>query len=71
MRKSVLYMALAAFALVGTPACATKGFVKTQVGGVDKKVDSLSQSLEETQERTKQNEAKIAEVDQRAQSGVG
>ena len=66
MRKSVLYMALLTFAIGGTTACATKGFVKTQVGGVNNKVDGLSQSLEATQERTRQNEGKISEVDQRA-----
>ena len=71
MRKSVLYMALVAFAFGGTTACATKGFVKTQVGGVNNKVDTLSQSLEATQERTRQNEAKIAEVDERAQASAG
>jgi outer membrane protein OmpA-like peptidoglycan-associated protein len=71
MRKSVLYMALLAFAISGTTACATKGFVKTQVGGVNNKVDTLSQSLEATQERTRQNEVKIAEVDERAQASAG
>ena len=44
--------------------------MKNQVGQVSTKVDSLSQALEATQERTRQNEAKIADVDQRAQAGV-
>jgi outer membrane protein OmpA-like peptidoglycan-associated protein len=70
MRKSVLYMALIAFAVSGTTACATKGFVKTQVGGVNNKVDTLSQSLEETQQRTKTNESKINDVDARAQAAA-
>jgi outer membrane protein OmpA-like peptidoglycan-associated protein len=56
--------------LAGTTACATKGYVKNQVGQVSSKVDTLSTSLEETQERTKRNEAKIAEVEQSAQSGI-
>jgi len=55
-----------AFAVGGTSACATKGFVKTQVGGVNNKVDTLSQSLETAQERTRQNEGRIGEVDQKA-----
>jgi outer membrane protein OmpA-like peptidoglycan-associated protein len=59
-----------AFSVAGTTACATKGYVKNQVGQVSTKVDSLSQSLEATQERTRQNEAKIAEVDQKAQAGI-
>jgi len=35
---------------------------------VNDKVDTLSKSVEETQERTKANEAKISDVDQRAQA---
>jgi outer membrane protein OmpA-like peptidoglycan-associated protein len=59
-------MALFGFAVGGSTACATKGFVKTQVGQVNTKVDSLSQSLEETQERTRKNEGRINDVDQKA-----
>ena len=70
MRKSLLFVGLTAMVLTGTTACATKGYVKTQVGGVNNKVDTLSQSLEATQERTRQNEAKIAEVDERAQAAA-
>ena len=36
----------------------------------ERKVDSLGRSLEETQERTRQNEGKIAEVDQKAQAAA-
>ncbi len=68
MRKSLLIMALFGLAVGGSTACATKGFVRTQVGQVSQKVDSLSQSLEETQQRTRDNESKINDVDQRAQT---
>jgi peptidoglycan-associated lipoprotein len=51
---------------VGSTACATKGFVRQNVGEVNDKVDSLGRSVEETQERTRRNEGRIAEVDQRA-----
>jgi peptidoglycan-associated lipoprotein len=71
MRKSLLVMALFGLAVGGSTACATKGFVKTQVAQVNTKVDSLSQSLEETQERTRQNEGKINDVDQKAQAAAG
>jgi len=71
MRKSLLSLTLLAFAVGGTTACATKGFVKTQVGQVSGKVDSLSESLEETQERTRQNEGKITEVDGKAVAARG
>lgn len=68
MKKLVLVVPVLALALGGTTACATKKFVRGQVGEVNDKVESVSKSLEETQERTKANEAKIAEVDQRAQA---
>jgi outer membrane protein OmpA-like peptidoglycan-associated protein len=59
-----------AFAVGGSAACATKGYVNRQVGQVSGKVDTLSTSLEETQERTRKNEERIGEVDTRAQSGI-
>jgi peptidoglycan-associated lipoprotein len=71
MRRSLLVMALFGLAAGGSTACATKGYVKTQVAQVNTKVDSLSQSLEETQERTRQNEGKINDVDQKAQAAAG
>jgi outer membrane protein OmpA-like peptidoglycan-associated protein len=51
---------------IGSTACATKKFVRTNVGEVNDKVDSLGRSVEETQERTRQNEGRISQVDQRA-----
>jgi outer membrane protein OmpA-like peptidoglycan-associated protein len=61
-------MAIPIGALVvgSTTACATKNFVRTRVGEVNDKVDSLGRSVEETQERTRQNEGRISEVDQKA-----
>ncbi len=66
MRKILTMATLVAIAIGGTTACATKKFVKTEVNGVSTKVDTLSQSVEETQQRTRQNEDKIAGVDQKA-----
>jgi outer membrane protein OmpA-like peptidoglycan-associated protein len=57
---------VAAIAVGGSTACATKKFVRTNVGQVNDKVDSLGRSVEETQERTRQNEGRITEVDQKA-----
>jgi outer membrane protein OmpA-like peptidoglycan-associated protein len=54
----------------GTTACASKKFVRTSVGEVNGKVDSLGRSVEETQERTRKNEGKISEVDQKAQAAA-
>jgi len=66
MKKLVLVVPVLALALSGTTACATKKFVRTNVGEVNDKVDTLAKSVEENQERTKANEARIGEVDQRA-----
>jgi outer membrane protein OmpA-like peptidoglycan-associated protein len=66
MKKLVIAVPVLALALSGTTACATKKFVRTNVGEVNEKVDTLARSVEETQERTKANEARIGEVDQRA-----
>jgi peptidoglycan-associated lipoprotein len=65
MRKFVLALSVAALAAGGSTACATKSFVKTRVGEVNDKVESVSKSLEETQERTRKNEAAIAEANQK------
>ncbi|HEX2445227.1 MAG TPA: OmpA family protein [Vicinamibacterales bacterium] len=66
MRKVVMAVAVTALVAGGSAACATKKFVRTSVGEVDNKVDSVSKSLEETQERTRQNEQRIGEVDTKA-----
>jgi peptidoglycan-associated lipoprotein len=65
MKKALLAVPVLALAL-GSTACATKKFVRGEVGQVNDKVDTLSRSLEETQERTRANEAKIGEVDSKA-----
>ncbi len=67
MKRLVTAIAISALAMSGS-ACATKKMVKQRVGEVNDKVDTLSKSVEETQERTKSNEAKISDVDQRAQA---
>jgi len=69
-RKFFMGATIAVFAIGGTTACATKKFVRTNVGQVNEKVDSLGRSVEETQERTRQNEGRISDVDQRAQAGI-
>lgn len=67
MKKLAVAAPILALAL-GSSACATKKFVKGRVGEVNDKVETLSRSLEETQERTRTNEGKIAQVDQLAQN---
>jgi peptidoglycan-associated lipoprotein len=65
-RNMLMAIPIVVLAVGGSSACATKKFVRTNVGQVNDKVDSLGRSLEETQERTRTNEAKITEVDQKA-----
>jgi outer membrane protein OmpA-like peptidoglycan-associated protein len=66
MRKQVFVISLFAFTLAIAPACATKKFVRQEVGQVNEKVGTMGKSLEETQERVRQNEGRITEVDGKA-----
>jgi outer membrane protein OmpA-like peptidoglycan-associated protein len=59
-------VAVVGLTLAVAPACASKKFVRTSVGEVNEKVVTLSTSLEQTQERTRQNETRIGEVDVKA-----
>ncbi len=68
MSKWMSAITLAGLVTVGLPACASKGFVRQRVGEVNGKVDNLATSVEETQERTKKNEAAISETDKKAQA---
>jgi len=66
MRRPLFVVSLLALTVAVAPACATKKFVRTEVGQVNDKVSTLNTSLEQTQERVRQNEGKIGEVDQKA-----
>jgi outer membrane protein OmpA-like peptidoglycan-associated protein len=66
MKRLIGAIAISALAMGGTSACATKKMVKQTVGEVNDKVDGLSKSVEENQQRTKANEGRIGEVDQKA-----
>jgi outer membrane protein OmpA-like peptidoglycan-associated protein len=68
LRKFFVAVPVVVLAIGSTTACATKKFVRTSVGEVNDKVDSMGRSLEETQERTRKNEGRITEVDQKAQA---
>ena len=66
MKRFVSALVITGLAVVGTSACATKKMVRQRVGEVDQKVDTLSRSVEENQQRTRANEGRIGEVDQKA-----
>ena len=68
MRNSLFAAALLTLSVALAPACASKGFVRTEVGNVNSKVDTLSGTVEETQERTRKNEERIGAVDEKAES---
>jgi outer membrane protein OmpA-like peptidoglycan-associated protein len=66
LRKFFVAIPITVLCIGGTTACATKKFVRTSVGEVNEKVDSQGRAIEETQERTRKNEGRISEVDQKA-----
>jgi outer membrane protein OmpA-like peptidoglycan-associated protein len=68
MANKLYAVSVLALAVAVAPACASKKFVRTEVGNVNTKVDTLSGSLEETQERTRKNEERIGAVDQKAEA---
>jgi peptidoglycan-associated lipoprotein len=68
MRKSLIATSLLAVTVAMAPACATKKYVRTEVGGVNSKVDTLSTTVEQTQGRIQQDEARIGQVDQKAEA---
>jgi len=75
MRKTLLAGVIIALAVAVAPACATKGFVREEVGTVNNKVDTLSGTVEQTQQRVGtaenrigQNEQRIGAVDQKAEA---
>ena len=59
MKRFISALAISALAVGGSTACATKKMVRQRVGEVNDKVDTLSKSVEENQERTRQNEGRI------------
>ena len=67
MQKNLFVMSCIAVTLAVAPACATKKFVRTEVGQVNDKVTTMGKSLEETQERVRVAETRIGEVDTKAQ----
>jgi outer membrane protein OmpA-like peptidoglycan-associated protein len=66
VRRIVHMLAVGSIVVGTTTACATKKFVRTEVDAVGARVETLSQSLESTQEETRQNQARITQVDAKA-----
>ena len=68
MHKNMYAVAVLALTMAIVPACATKKLVRTEVGAVNAKVDTLNTALEATQERTRQAETRTAAVDAKAEA---
>jgi len=70
MQTHVYAVAVLGLTMAVAPACATKKLVRTEVGAVNGKVDTLRTALEETQERTRQTETRTAAVDAKAEAAA-
>ena len=70
MRRSILVMIVATLTVIGSTACASKKFVRSSVGSTNQKVNTLIQSLEETQAQTGRHERRIAEVDAKSSAAA-
>jgi peptidoglycan-associated lipoprotein len=68
MRKTLLTASIITLTVAIVPACATKGFVREEVGAVNTKVDTVSGTVEQAQQRIGQNETRIGAVDQKAEA---
>ena len=66
VRRTLNVLAVGFIVVGTTTACATKKFVRTEVDAVGQRVETLSQSLETTQEAGRQNQAAIVKVDAKA-----
>ena len=70
MKKFLMVVPVLALA-AGTTGCATKKFVRTEVGSVNEKVTTLTSRVEENETRIKANDTKIQQVDQKYDQRVG
>lgn len=66
VRRTLNVLAVSFIVVGTTTACASKKFVRGEVEAVGTRVETLSQSLETTQEATRQNGARITQVDAKA-----
>jgi len=58
-----LMVALLGLSVAAAPACATKTFVRTEVGDANTRVDALTQALEQVQARVSQTEARVGQTE--------
>jgi len=70
MKKLLMVVPVVALA-AGTTGCATKKFVRTEVGAVNEKVTTLTGRVEENEQRIKAVDTKLTQVDQKYDQRVG
>ena len=63
MKKFLVAVPVVMMAAAGSTACATKKFVRTEVGAVNDKVTGLTTRMEQNEQRIGDAEKKIGEVD--------
>lgn len=66
MGKILKTLTLMAVVAAVAPACASRGFVRTEVEPVQERVDQLATTVDENRAQTDENTAQIGEVDRRA-----
>ncbi len=66
MNGRLTLVATVVVAIGSGAACATKGYVQSQVGEVNDKVEVMSGQVEGNEQRTRENDRRIGEVDQKA-----
>jgi peptidoglycan-associated lipoprotein len=71
MRKWVPIVPLVILVVGAASACATRKFVEARVREVNGKVETLSQSVEQTQERVRRNEDSLGGLDQKTRTAQG
>ena len=70
MRPILMPLVAVSVATVALSGCATKKYVGREVGEINQKVDTLNGEMEKTQERVRQSETRIDDVDKQAQDGI-
>ena len=70
MKKLLMIVPVVALA-AGTTGCATKKFVRTEVGQVNEKVTTLTSRVEENEQRIKATDERVTAVDQKYDQRVG
>ena len=70
MRKFTPWMAIVAAGVVGLAGCATKDFVREQVGGVDSKVKATQAQVDAQQGRLQGHDARLGDLDKNTREAL-